>query len=251
MEFSLSWELILFLFFSAMLAGFIDAIAGGGGLLTLPALLIAQVPPLPALATNKLQASFGTLTASLTMLRHRVVRWSKVRSAFKASLVGSVIGTATVHWVDAEVLTLVIPIVLIVIALYFGLQKRLGEKEKPAIISEKKYRYGVVPSIGFYDGFFGPGTGSLLTLANVSLMGRTLIQATAHAKCLNFASNMASMVVFIASGKVLWLVGGVMIVGQILGAYIGGHTVLNHGQKIIRPLMVLMCVAMCVKLLME
>ncbi|MGH1487369.1 MAG: TSUP family transporter [Cellvibrionaceae bacterium] len=250
MDFSLSAEVLALLFFVAIAAGFIDTLAGGGGLITIPVFLILQIPPLEALATNKLQASFGSFTASITMLRKRVIRWSKVRAAFFASLIGSSVGTVLVHFVEAELLIQLIPAILIAVALYFALVKQVGAVEKDAIISEKKYHLGVVPAIGFYDGFFGPGTGSFFTFANVALMGRTIINATANAKCLNFASNIASLVVFIASGHILWLVGAVMIIGQIIGARLGSHAVLNHGQTLIRPFIVIICLLMCIKLLL-
>jgi uncharacterized membrane protein YfcA len=251
MDVVLSGDVVAFLFIVAILAGFIDSIAGGGGLLTLPALLLVQVPPLSALATNKLQSSFGTLTSSLTMLYKKAVAWPSIRWAFLASLLGSALGTILVHFVDAALLTLLIPVVLIAVALYFGLIKQAGQLEKQSLLTPKQYLYGVVPTIGFYDGFFGPGTGSLFTFANVALMGRTLISATANAKCLNFASNSAALLVFISSGHIAWLLGVVMIGGQVIGAVIGSHVVLSHGQRLIRPLIITVCLLMCAKLLWE
>lgn len=251
MELSLSWELLTFLFFIAIAAGFIDTIAGGGGLIALPALLLANVPPLQALATNKLQGTFGTLTSSAIMLSKKVVTWRSVRKAFVMSLIGSALGTLLVHLIDAELLMLLIPLVLISIALYFGLNKQVGHTETEPRISESSYQYAVVPLIGFYDGFFGPGTGSLFTFTNVALMGKTLIKATANAKCLNFASNIVSLCIFIATGYISWVIGGVMVLGQIIGARLGSHVVLNHGQSWIRPLIVSICVLMCIKLIAE
>jgi len=251
MELSLTWEMLTFLFFIAIAAGFVDTIAGGGGLIALPALLIVNVPPLQALATNKLQGTFGTLTSSAIMLSKKIVTWQGLRFAFLTSLIGSVLGTIIVHFVNTDLLMLLIPIVLISIALYFGLTKQVGLTEKPPKVSQKKYELIIVPIIGFYDGFFGPGTGSLFTFANVALMGRTMIKATANAKCLNFASNIASLVIFIVSGHISWIIGGVMIVGQVIGARLGSHIVLNHGQQWIRPLIVLICILMCIKLIVE
>lgn len=251
MEVSLSWELLTLLFFIAIAAGFIDTIAGGGGLIALPALLLANVPPLQALATNKLQGTFGTLTSSAIMLSKKIVTWSSVRKAFFMSLMGSALGTLLVHLVDAELLMLLIPVVLISIALYFGLNKQVGHTEAMPRISESKYQHIVVPLIGFYDGFFGPGTGSVFTFANVAFMGKTLIKATANAKCLNFASNIASLCIFIVTGYISWVIGAVMVLGQIVGARLGSHVVLNHGQRWIRPLIVSICVLMCIKLIVE
>jgi uncharacterized membrane protein YfcA len=251
MELAFSLEVLSILFVVALVAGFIDTLAGGGGLLTVPAFLILQIPPLEALATNKLQAVFGSFTASVNMLARKVISWKSVRKAFIASLIGSAIGTVLVHFIDADILMVLIPIVLIVIAIYFGMSHEAGKDDKPQKISEKKYTLGVVPGIGFYDGVFGPGTGSLFTFANVALMGRNIITATANAKCLNFASNIASLIIFIFGGHIVWIVGGAMIIGQMIGATLGSHMVVNHGQKMIRPLIVIMCLLMCAKLLYD
>lgn len=245
MEFITGYDIALLLFFVAMLAGIIDTLAGGGGLLVLPTLLILQIPPLHALATNKLQGSFGTLTASLTVWHKKAIQWHDIKWAFLASLIGAGVGTLAVHFINTHYLEWLIPVVLASIALYFLLSKNVGTQSSPEKISQRRYLTTVVPTIGFYDGFLGPGTGSFFSAANVALMGRTIISATANAKCLNFASNIASLIVFIASGKVLWLVGGLMIVGQIVGASIGSRLLLSKGHFIIRPLIVITCFAMC------
>ncbi len=241
---------ILWLFFGiAILAGIIDTIAGGGGLIVLPALLLAQVPPINALAINKLQGSFGTLTSSLTLLAKGAVNWHNIRHAFFASIIGSAIGTAAVHFIDTSLLEWCIPLVLMTIAGYFLLSKPIEEtQEKPLSrpISDKKFLYGVIPSIGFYDGFLGPGTGSFFSAANMICKGQTIITATANAKWLNFGSNIASLAIFIGSGNILWLIGGVMILGQIIGASIGSRLVLSQGNTIIRPLIIIVCVSMCI-----
>jgi uncharacterized membrane protein YfcA len=144
-----------------------------------------------------------------------------------------------------------IPVVLISIALYFGMIKQAGLTGKPPVVSNKQYQLIVVPFIGFYDGFFGPGTGSIFTFANVALMGRTIIKATADAKCLNLASNIGSLMIFIVSGHISWIIGGIMLVGQVIGARLGSYVVLHHGQQWIRPLIVSICILMCIKLIVE
>lgn len=245
MELTLSLELLSLLFVVAIVAGIIDTLAGGGGLIVLPTLLVAQVPVLNALATNKLQGSFGTLTASINLWRKKAITWSEIKIAFYASLVGSAIGTIGVHFIDASLLEWCIPVVLILIACYFFVAKNAGKEESTPIISQRRYHYGVVPAIGGYDGVLGPGTGSFFSFANVALMGKTITQATVHAKFLNFASNIASLIIFIASGKIIWLIGGVMIAGQIIGALIGSRLILSKGQMIIRPLIIITCLSMC------
>jgi len=244
MDFVLTPEILAMLFGAAAIAGFVDAIAGGGGLITIPVLLLAQVPPVQALATNKLQASSGSLTASLMVIRRGLVKMSDVRSLFICSLIGSAIGTFAVQFVQAKTLDVLIPIVLVGIALYFLLAPNAGAVEKKPRLNRTAYQGVVVPGIGFYDGMFGPGTGSFFSLAGVALRGQNLITATANAKVLNFASNIASLAVFIAGGKVLWAVGGAMMAGQVIGAWGGSHAMVRGGTKLIRPMIVTVCVVM-------
>ncbi len=244
METVFSAELFAGLFAVALLAGFIDTIAGGGGLLTLPALLLAQLPPVAALATNKLQGSFGSLTASISMLRRGVVRFQDIRWLFVASLLGAALGTLLIQFIDPGVLMLMVPLSLILIALYFLFMPAAGRTETAPRMSRRTYGLTLVPLIGFYDGFFGPGTGSFFAFSKIFFRGRNLLGATATAKVLNCASNVASLVVFIAGGKVVWSLGAVMIAGQVLGALIGSHAVIRHGVWMIRPMVVSMCLLM-------
>jgi uncharacterized membrane protein YfcA len=244
MEFSVSFDHLVLLFFAAGLAGFIDAIAGGGGLITLPALLLAQIPPINALATNKLQGSFGTFASSLTMLRRGKVDLTQIRILFLSSLIGSTLGAILLLAIDPTSLDLVVPLVLGAIALYFGLQSGAGAAETPPRIGAGLYRNAVVPAIGFYDGMFGPGSGSFFSASAVFFRGQSLVQATATAKVLNFSANIASLVVFICGRKVLWSFGAVMIAGNMLGAYLGTLAAIGGGARLIRPVIVAVCLVM-------
>lgn len=232
------------LFLTAVVAGFIDAIAGGGGLITLPALMLTQIAPIQALATNKLQGSFGTLTSSLTMLRRGKVTVAQVKFLFCSSLLGSTAGALVIMLIDPKTLDVVVPIVLSIVALYFVLVPRAGEGARPPVVGSRAYRLLVVPAIGLYDGMFGPGSGSLFSAAGVFLRGQSLIDATATAKVLNFAANIASLVVFIFGQKVLWSLGAVMIAGNILGAHAGSLAAIGGGARLIRPVIVVVCLAM-------
>jgi uncharacterized protein len=235
---------LLPLFVAAGIAGFIDAIAGGGGLITLPALLLAQLPAVNALATNKLQGSFGTLASSLTMLRKGQVPLPELRRLFLGSLIGSALGALLLLAADPRSLDLVVPIVLAAIALAFALQPRAGATERPPRIGAALYRRVVVPAIGFYDGVFGPGSGSFFSASAVFLRGETLVRATARAKLLNFAANLASLIVFIAGGKVMWTLGLVMVAGNMLGAHLGALAAINGGARLIRPTIVAVSLAL-------
>lgn len=237
-------EVLLLLLLAAFVAGFIDTLAGGGGLITIPALLLVGVAPLEALATNKLQSVFGVLTASLTLLRRRLLIWSEMRGLFLAALIGSALGAASVQFINPAALDFVIPLVLAGIALYYLLAPKAGDLETQPRLQEKSYRLFVVPGIGFYDGMFGPGTGSFFSTAGVALRGLDLIKATIRAKILNLATNLAAVLVFAAGGHMLWKVGAVMLVGQMAGAWLGTHAVIRGGSRLIRPLLVTVCLVM-------
>lgn len=243
----LSTGFILFLFVVAILAGLIDTLAGGGGLIVLPALILSGVPPLQALGTNKLQGTMGTATATLMMFRHKKVRWENVRLMMLTAFLGSAIGTLVIQFIDTQLLSYIIPIVLFFIGLYFLFSGSANTDPRPAKITDARYQNTVVPVIGAYDGMFGPGTGSFFALAGVSLRGFNLVLATAEAKPLNFATNIASLIVFIGAGKVIWLVGAIMMLGQVVGAWLGAKCLFVVNPNYIRALVVIMCFSMLAK----
>jgi uncharacterized membrane protein YfcA len=241
---SVAPEILALLFFVALFAGCIDTLAGGGGLIVLPALILAGLPPLHALGTNKLQGSTGTFTATLMMLRHRRVQWSAVRLTMLTAFVGAASGSIALQFIDPGFLSFVIPLVLIVIAVYFLFAGKLLEAGTKARISAALYRNVVAPVIGLYDGMFGPGAGSFFALSGVALQGRTLLDATAIAKTLNFATNLASLLVFLLAGQVVWTVGLVMMAGQASGAWVGSHILFRINPLYLRVVIVLICLAM-------
>lgn len=247
MDIQLGLEILLLLFGVAMLAGFVDAMAGGGGLLTIPALLLSGVPPIATLATNKLQASAGSFSASLTMIKKGVVHPTQIKIALLMAFVGSAIATVLVQLSPPEMLKVIIPFLVAGVGLYTLFAPSLGEIESTPKISQSTWQKTIVPLIGFYDGYLGPGTGTFFALSNVALRGMDLIRATGTAKLLNFATNIASLIFFILGGQVLWKVGFVMMAGQIIGAFCGSQMVVKGGAKFIRPVIVLMCFAMVVR----
>ncbi|MFV0439131.1 MAG: TSUP family transporter [Desulfopila sp.] len=238
-----SVEILTFLLLIAIVAGCIDTLAGGGGLIVLPALILAGIPPHSALATNKLQGSMGTATATLILLRQRRVEIEQVRPLMLWAFCGSAMGTVAVQFLDTRLLSFVIPVVLAAIAIYFLLAPQPHQGGEPAI-STGKFQSLVVPAIGWYDGMFGPGTGSFFALAGVSLQGQGLIEATAIAKTLNFATNIASLIIFLLAGKIVWLVGLLMMIGQMLGAWAGSQALFVINPRYLRFLVVIMGVGM-------
>lgn len=247
MEFTI--EILVLLFFVAMVAGWVDAVAGGGGLIAIPALLLAGVPPAAAIATNKLQGSFGTFTAALYFLRRGVVSIKEHLFPLLMVCAGSVLGGLVLTLVDASYLNYLVPVLLILTGLYFlffagDLDESRQPKMPPGIFSRT-----VPPAIGFYDGFFGPGAGSFYATAFVTLRGFAITQATAHAKLYNFTSNIAALVYFLFFGQIVWLAGFVMVFGQVIGAFLGARIALRAGASLIRPLTIIVCFAMSARAL--
>lgn len=234
----------------AAIAGFIDAIAGGGGLLTLPALLAAGLPPVTAIATSKLQSSCGSAVAALAYARRGQVDTRAMGLAAIAAFVGAGLGSVAVQRLDPSFLKGLVPILLIAIALYFLLAPRLGDEERPHRIGPRTYA-AVAFALGFYDGFFGPGTGAFFVVSLVLLVGLHLVNATGNTKFLNLASNLGSLIVMAFSGHVLWLLGFGMAVGGMIGGQLGAMTAIKIGPKIIRPLLVVVSLSMTIKLLLQ
>ncbi len=244
----LTLEILLLLFVIATLAGFIDAIAGGGGLITIPALLAVGMPPTMALGTNKLQSCGGSFSASWYFIRRKAVNLREIMELILFTFVGAVLGTLLVQQMDTGFLKKILPFLIFAIGIYFLLTPKLGESDKKQRVSYWGFALTAGLGIGFYDGFFGPGTGSFLSLAFVLLLGFNLAKATAHAKVLNFTSNIASLIFFVIGGQVIWSVGFTMLVGQFLGARLGARMVLTKGQKLIRPMVVVVAFIMATKL---
>ncbi len=242
---------LIFLALAASLAGFVDSIAGGGGLLALPALLVAGLDPVSALATNKLQGSFGTASATYAFWRKGHLNIAEHWRIIAATFLASCAGVAAIKYAPTQFLSAALPLLLIAIAIYFAVSPKLSNESKAPRISQTAFALGLAPAIGFYDGIFGPGTGSFFMLAMVTLLGLGIVQATAQTKLLNFTSNIAALLVFAFSGKIIWVAGLTMGVAQFLGAQLGSHTAMKQGAKIIRPLLVIVCCAMAIKLLMN
>ena len=249
--FVISPLLVGLLFFVAMLAAFIDSIAGGGGLLTVPALLAAGLTPAQALATNKLQSVGGSFSASLYFIRRGAVKLNEQWLNIAMTFIGSVLGTLLIQHLDAEILRQILPLLLISIGLWFLLMPRLGEEDRARRLHGLPFALIGGGCVGFYDGFFGPGAGSFYALAFVTLCGYNLAKSTAHAKVLNFTSNLASLLFFMFGGKVVWVTGLIMMVGAFCGARLGARLVLSRGQKLIRPMVVIVSAVMSTKLLWD
>lgn len=241
----------MLLVLAAFCAGFVDSIAGGGGLIAVPALLLAGASPLETLATNKLQGTFGAATATISYARAGHVR---LRDQAGMALVAAGFGAAgamVAHLVPAEVLRIIMPVVLVAVAAFFAFKPGLTDKDRVQRMKPAIFAVTAVPLIAAYDGFFGPGTGSFFMLGFVMLAGFGVLKATAHTKLLNFASNIGSLAVFIPSGATWWAVGFAMAVAQVMGAALGSRLAMRVGAKLIKPLLVVTSTGMALRLIWQ
>lgn len=246
----LGLDLIALLMMAAFVAGMIDAVAGGGGLITIPALMAAGVPPVQAIATNKLQSTLGTGGAVLAFARKGHIDFRRFAAPAAAAFLGSAVGAFLLTRIDPGFLEGFLPLLLIAMALYFARAPQMDDDDRhsragPALLS------GVAVVIGCYDGFFGPGTGSFFTTALVALFGLGVLRAVAHTKLLNLASNLAGLIVLVAAGQVLWLTGAAMAFASVAGGQVGAHGAMRFGAGLARPLLILVSLALTVKLLAD
>jgi uncharacterized membrane protein YfcA len=236
----------------ALAAGLIDAIAGGGGLLTVPALLSAGLPSHLALGTNKGQSVFGSFAALVKFARAGMIDPQRARVGFPLGLVGSLGGAALVLAVPPATLRPVVLVLLAAAALFIGLRR--GKPEARAAAGAPRRHRGSVTAglvalvIGAYDGFFGPGTGTFLIVASVALLGDGLAEASAGAKVVNFASNLAAVALFAWRGVLLWQVALPMAAGQLVGGWIGAHLAIRRGDGLVRRVVVGVSLALAAKL---
>lgn len=244
-------HLVILLVLAAFVAGFVDSIAGGGGLISVPALLLAGASPIEALATNKLQGTFGAATATVTYARAGHVRLREQLGMAVISAIGGAAGALVAHLVPVGVLRVVMPVILVAVALFFALKPGLSDSDRAERVRPGVFAVTAVPLIAAYDGFFGPGTGSFFMLAFVMLAGFGVLKATAHTKLLNFASNIGSLAVFIHSGAIWWAVGLCMAAAQVAGASIGARLAMRIGAGLIKPLLVITSAGMAARLLWQ
>lgn len=240
--------LIVVLTCVAVFTGFLDAVAGGGGLVMMPALLFAGLPPSLALGTNKIQSLAGTTMALRNYARAGLVDWRKEKWLVLIVFVGAGVGSLMIQLISARILELMVPLLLTGVALYVIFSPRMDDTKRHELLSRKGY-VPVATAIGFYDGFFGPGTGSFFAATFVGLRGEGLTRATGHAKLLNVATNVASVLIFALGGKIVWLLGLAMAVGSMTGSWIGSRFAVRHGAKLIRPLLVTISLLLTAKLL--
>ena len=234
------------------LAGFVDSIGGGGGLISLPAYLLAGIPPHLAIGCNKFSSSIGTSVSTARFLRHGYIQVRLALTAAAFALGGAAIGARISLLIPEDVLRIVLLVILPIVAFFVLKNKHLDRPSKLAPRPEWQIWLITLPAsflVGMYDGFYGPGTGTFLILIFVGLVRMDLKNAIGNAKVINLASNVSSLVVFLISGNVLFPLSAVAAVASIAGHYVGSGLVLKNGQRLVRPIIIGVLVLLLIKVL--
>ncbi len=239
------------LFLTGLIAGLIDSIAGGGGLITMPVLLSVGFPPHEVLGTNKFQSSFGSFTASYYYVKKGGVKLEETKWGILFTLIGAALGVLVVQQISSDVLKYIIPVMLVGIIIYTFAKPNLGDFDRRARFTPFMFYVLFGLTLGFYDGFFGPGVGSFWALAFVAGMGFNFTKATGYTKVMNFTSNVVSLFLFLISGNIVFTAGITMAMGQIIGAKIGSGLVIKKGAKFIRPVFLTVVILTTLKLLFD
>ncbi len=237
-ELSLLYTILLAI--TAVFAGFIDTIAGGGGLITLPALLGTGLPPQLALGTNRLQSCTGELNASLYFLRHGQIKLGEIKYGLLFAIIGSTCGTWLIEHLDPMLLHKLIPALLLCVLCYVIFSPKVVKtQDLPPKVKPILFFILAGSLLGFYNGFLGPATGTFWAAALMYFMRYDIRKATMYAKPLNFIGNVTSLFWFILAGHVLYSVALSMAAGQLIGSRLGSRLVYKDGSRIIRPLFIL------------
>jgi len=242
---------LLFVSLASLLAGGIDSIVGGGGLILVPALFAVYPNAAPAtlFGTNKSASVWGTSIATVQYSRRVQMRWAVLGPAAGAALVGSFLGAWAVTLIDPGFLRRALPLILLAVLLYTLARKDLGRTHAPRHTRGRETLLACLIGavIGWYDGFFGPGTGSFFIFLFVRLLGYDFLNASAAAKLLNVATNIAAIALFAAKGHVWWHIGLVMAAANVTGSLIGTRLALKHGAGFVRGLFIVVVGALILK----
>ena len=240
---------LLALAVAAFFAGAMDAIGGGGGLIMVPALLAAGLPPHLALGTNKGQSMFGSLAAAVRYARAGLVDGRAARATFPAAFLGALGGSALVLIVRPEVLRPLVLLLLIAAAILFTLVRPQPRGDSRVSRGRVLPVAGLIAlCVGLYDGFFGPGAGTFYIAGFVGLLGLSMARASADAKVANFASNVAAAAIFAHRGVIVWAIALPLALGQILGGFVGAHLAVRRGDRFVRAVVLAVVLALVLKI---
>jgi uncharacterized membrane protein YfcA len=240
--------------FFGFVAAWVDSIAGGGGIISIPAFLMAGLPPHLALGTNKLSASFSSITSSFKYFKSGKTDFKLLKILIPFTFLGSIVGVRLILSINNVILHYVFSLLILCVGVYSIFAPSLGQKN---LYNESPKKYsifiGIVFSflLGFYDGFFGPGTGSFLMFSLMKTFGFDYIHASGNARVLNFISNVTSLITFILHGKVLFLIGLPVGICMIGGSWLGSHMAIKNGNKIVKPIFAVVTISVAVKLVID
>lgn len=234
-----------------LVAGTINAMAGGGGLLTIPSFMALGLSPLQAIATNYPTAIAANFSASLRFWQHGELDIKTEWPRTVITLIFGILGGIAVQNIPNDFLKILIPILLIVISIWLVTNPQAGEVKSAARLSPTAYMVLVLPVVGWYDGFFGPCSGTFYALTAVSLLGVTLSRATANAKFYNAFGGFGGFLSFVSSPHIHWIYAGVMMAGTFAGSYLGASLVIKHGTRLVRVALVAVSLSMSLKLLYD
>lgn len=254
-NFPLSWYHFLIVCPLVFLAGFVDAIGGGGGLISLPAYLIAGLPTHMAIATNKLSSACGTTVATVRFIKQKYINWKLAVPSIVTALVGSTIGANLSLLADESILRYILVGVLPAVA-FVVLNKKLfptSEEERELVLNVRTFVTVCLSAliIGMYDGFYGPGTGTFLIISFTVIAKMSVRQANGQAKVINLSTNLASLAVFLFSGNVIVFLGLAAAVCNMGGAYLGSGLAIKKGTRIVRPIIIVVLVLLLAKIIYE
>lgn len=245
-----SYFILSILIFASFCAGFIDSIAGGGGFILVPALMLAGLPPQQAIATNKVPAVFGTATAAYNFIRSKKVIWPIAIIGLIFALLGGAVGSRINQGISADVLNKIVLMILPVAAIITFIPKK-NMKQNVSSFSKKEL-YIAAPFItfilGIYDGFIGPGMGTFLIIAFYSILGMDMVNSSAVAKIVNFASGFGSLIMYLKAGVVIMAIGLPLLVANVLGSYIGSKLAIKKGQSFVKMILIIVFIIMFVSL---
>ncbi|OGO78347.1 MAG: hypothetical protein A2Y23_12210 [Clostridiales bacterium GWB2_37_7] len=243
----------LFLSLAGFIAAAVDSIAGGGGLISLPAIMAVGVPPHLALGTNKFASTCASFTSTLTFAKSKKIYIPLIKYLIPCTLVGASIGVYTALKINPAVLQVMILVLIFAVAIYTIINKNFGSVDKFKGLTQLNIFYGCMFAfaLGFYDGFFGPGTGSFLIFLFISVFGFDFTISAGNAKILNFVSNITALVLFALSGNIRYIVGIPMALFMILGARVGTKIAIKNGAKVIKPIFVTIALVLTAKLLYQ
>lgn len=249
----MSFFMILFLCVCGFIGAFVDSIAGGGGIITVPAYMVAGLPPHMVLGTNKFASTMGSFTSSLKFFKSGYCEVSLLKRTIPFTLIGAFLGVKSVLLLDDSFLQPLVLILILCIGIYTTFSKTIGKEDNFTLLTTKTTLFSIILAffLGFYDGFFGPGTGSFLVFGLIKILKLDFLKASANARVLNFISNITSLVTFAFSGKILYIIGIPVGIFMILGARLGTKVAIKNGVKIIKPLFITMSLAVALKLLIN